>query len=60
MLTYAIKWRDSEQLRRIQSRLKSEIKRMEDERNIMISKRLAVILLEVCDQAIRTEEGHGL
>lgn len=53
-------WRNSQQLRGVRSQLVVAINTSEDGAYAQVDLKTARNLLEVCDQAIQTEEGHGI
>jgi hypothetical protein len=55
-----LNWRTSRQLMGVKSQLTSAINGCTDGAYVSIDLKTARNLSEVCDQAIHTEEGHGL
>lgn len=53
-------WRSSTQLRGVKSRVTAAINVCSDGAYVEIDLKTARNLLEVCDQAIHTEKGHGV
>jgi hypothetical protein len=58
--TEAPPWRNSAQIRGVKSQLTIAINLSENGAYAEVDLKTARNLLEICDQAIHTEEGHGL
>ena len=55
----AMPWRTSNQIRGVRAQLVVAIRASEDGAHAMVDLKNAQNLIEICDQAMHTEQGHG-
>lgn len=56
--TVAELWRNSNQLRGVKSNLTAALNQNKDGAYVQLDTKMVRNLIEICDQAIHTEEGH--